>query len=278
MKNRIIITLCAILLASGMAQAGTDYTFNVAPSDLADGPAFDNGQGGEPFGFDHGPDPAQGPPIGVNVAGPTGFGPNSFWSDVQGSAAGNPDDRDYTSLRLSPKDMFGVGSVTVGELSKISYWTKQQFDVDDIGSPANADMAWQIKIYTEGDPGNWYGVNIELTKPLRDDTDWNLNSTDSNLTVYKTVIKDAGFSSLSNGDPFSDAIAEYGTENILFIDIIAGWQSNSPPVYSYLDGIKLELTGGDTATINTVPVPGAVLLGAMGLGMVGWMKRRKKEA
>ena len=27
-----------------------------------------------------------------------------------------------------------------------------------------------------------------------------------------------------------------------------------------------------------VPVPGAFLLGAMGLGMVGWMKRRKKEA
>ena len=27
-----------------------------------------------------------------------------------------------------------------------------------------------------------------------------------------------------------------------------------------------------------VPVPGAVLLGAMGLGMVGWMKRRKQEA
>jgi hypothetical protein len=29
---------------------------------------------------------------------------------------------------------------------------------------------------------------------------------------------------------------------------------------------------------SPVPVPGAMLLGAMGLGMVGWMKRRKQEA
>jgi hypothetical protein len=35
--------------------------------------------------------------------------------------------------------------------------------------------------------------------------------------------------------------------------------------------------GVDLYTIS-VPTPGAVMLGAMGLGMVGWMKRRKKEA
>lgn len=39
-----------------------------------------------------------------------------------------------------------------------------------------------------------------------------------------------------------------------------------------------DIGSGDTLGVQTVPVPGAVLLGAMGLGMVGWMKRRKKEA
>jgi len=83
MKNRSVIALCVILLATGTAQASVDLWFDVAPGDLADGPTFANGQGGVPFGYDHGPDPAQGPPIGVNVPGPTGFGPNSWWSDVQ---------------------------------------------------------------------------------------------------------------------------------------------------------------------------------------------------
>ena len=261
-----LITICVvvtlILAVSGVAQA-TLYTYDVGPGDLVDGPTFANGQGGEPFGYDHGPSPAQGPPIGVEVAGPTGFGSSSFWSNVQGSAAGGG--RDYTSLRLSPKDIFGMSDVTVGQLSSISYWTKQQFSTND--------LAWQVKIYTEGDPGNWYGVNIELTKPTYSDTDWHLNSTDDNLNIYKTVLKDTGFDDLDAGT-FADAVAEYGTEKILFIDVIAGWASTSPPVYSYLDGVTLELTTGDTAAMNLVPEPTTICL----LGLGGLALRRKRRA
>ena len=36
--------------------------------------------------------------------------------------------------------------------------------------------------------------------------------------------------------------------------------------------------GEASALHHTTPVPGAFLMGAIGLGMVGWMKRRKKEA
>ena len=269
MKMRKLITICAvvtmILAVSGVAQAGvTAYTYDVGPGDLAGGGAFDNGQGGEPFGYDH----DQAPPIGVDVAGPAGFGDSCFWSNVQGTAAGGG--RDYTSLRLSPKDIFGVTDVTVAQLSKISYLTKQQFDT----SNPDMDMAWQIKIYTEGDPGNWYGVKIELTKPLYNDNNWNLNSTDDNLSVYKTVIKDSGFGTLSAGTSFAAMIAEYSSEKIMFIDVVAGWNSSSPPVYSYLDGVKLELTTGDTATMNLVPEPATMAL----FGLGGLLLRRRKSA
>ena len=67
-----------------------------------------------------------------------------------------------------------------------------------------------------------------------------------------------------------------------------GGQTDSDRFYGAVDlggisriEIKSGIPGGievDHLQYGAIPVPGAVLLGAMGLGMVGWMKRRKKEA
>ncbi len=208
-----------------LTPAAQDLSYTVAPNNLADGPTFDNGQGGKPFGYD----PDMPPPVASLQAGPPGFGESCFWSDVQGSAAGGG--RDYTSLRLSPKDIFDRSEVTIGELANISYFTKNM-DINLID--------WQLKIYTESSV-KWYGYRINYNRPSNPDNDWHQSST-TGLGISDIYDKVAGTSVPTSTD--------LDAEKILFVDIIAGYATNSPAVDSYLDGVRIELSNGDNATLN----------------------------
>jgi hypothetical protein len=279
-KRMAYIALCVGVLIAALAgtASATHYTYAISPSDLADGTAFANGQGGEPFGYDHGPTPPQGPPVGAFVAGPTGYGDSCWWSDVQGSAAGGP--RDYTSFRLSPKDIFGVSDVTVGDLDSLSYWTQRgALDPLDGSYPD-----WRFTIYTEDTEasGGWYDHRIQFTYPNAYDNNWNqwtAGGSGTNLTVSQIRSGDGTYPTIPGTGLLTDLYTTFGSENIMFIDIIASYATASPPSDSYLDGVELSYSGGThTASIDLMAIPEPVSMIFFGTGMAGvfgFVARRK---
>ena len=255
------LTLVIMILAvSSVTQAIIlPINYDVSPGDLADGPTFDNGRGGVPFGYD--PDSVK--PTGSNQTGPAGYGDSCFWADVQGSAAG--DGVDYTAIRLSPRDIFGTAGLTLGEISDISYYTKWISDLD-----------WQLKIYTEGEEaGDWYGHRFNFSRPDFGNNDWNQSSANDNMLVYDIATKTTGGSTVIPGTgKLTDLHANFGNKEILFIDIISSYMTDSPPGDSYLDGIEIRLDAGDVATMNLVPEPTTIAL--LGFGALSLIRRKRR--
>jgi len=193
------------------------------------------------------------------------------YTDVQGSAAGGG--VNYTAIRLSPRDIFGVSDITVSELSEISYYTKWISDSD-----------WQIKIYTEDvtSPIQWYQTRIEWNRPSPADNNWNQYTTDG-LKIGKLTVKDSGNQAIPGTGLMSDLDALYGSEKILFIDIISSYMTESPPGDSYLDGIVIRLDNGDIATMDLAAVPepaSLVIWGLLGAGCMGgaMVRRHRRRA
>ena len=129
--------------------------------------------------------------------------------------------------------------MTVGELANISYYTKNT-DTDLID--------WQVKVYTESDE-KWYGYRINYNRPDNPDNEWH-QSNISSLGISDIYDKVAG--------AYISSSTDLDAEKILFVDIIAGYASNSPAVDSYLDGVQIELTNSDVVTLDLAANPTTV--------------------
>lgn len=190
---------------------------------------------------------------------PPGYGPDSW----QGPATGKTNwharylaDGDYLSA-LFPED---AATLTIADLAEISYYTKRPG-----GTPAGRD--WWIQVETRPVGSSWFGYRFINNYDDHTSTDvWSQYSTgDADWTFRETTMNGAEQS-------FAQFKAAYGSHLVDMISVQTGSAWNG--FDGYMDGIEITLTNGNIGQVNFVPVPVAVVLGMLGLGVAG-LKLRK---
>jgi hypothetical protein len=159
---------------------------------------------------------------------------------------------------VSPQTLFGR-DVTIGELSSISYFTKK----DTTHTVDAAD--WYINIYTLPDTnlpvhGSWYGNRIgsepyfseNLVDPCNTWNQWVTPADQNNRLRFFDSTNDQYFGSYTDGF-LSDLTANpaYTNQKILKFSVQtgSGWANGFTGL---VDGLKIELTGGDIGRVNFV--------------------------
>ncbi|HRP61744.1 MAG TPA: cohesin domain-containing protein [Phycisphaerales bacterium] len=213
-------------------------------------------------------------PVGIDGDSPTGWENGSWRANV---ATGAVSPNNFTSINLSPMDLFGRDDVRVDELASVSYYTKKA------GAAGSVD--WFFQFYTKpyaGSPGStWYGhrINAEpyfsqsLNAPANQWNQWQTdNGPDNRLRFYDSSNNYFG----GYSDPFLDSLAgmtypipawnlnsaynDLGPQEIMYFNLGLGtaWAGG---FLGQIDGIRIELTDGSVAYVNleNFPAPAIAL-------------------
>jgi len=213
---------------------------------------------------------------------------------------------DLGTLTSSPYE-FDSRAGTSADVTKISF----DYSYGNYTLPVG-QAAFRIRRLNDDNSDSWLGSFNIFNGSYNLDTDYGPYSTTGNLTgshhyeftlnrsnglwdlaIDNVTIAFSALVSTNNPQPdgvtvlidgviankyFSDESAE-AHQNA--IDL--GWTDNAGDGVGGTGAYRLEFTGltgatgayVDNISIVAVPVPGAILLGGLGAGLVGWMKRRK---
>jgi hypothetical protein len=181
---------------------------------------------------------------------------------------------DKTDTYFTPETLFGH-SVTLGEISSMSYWTKK----GDTHAVNPAD--WYLTIYTnpyDGDvsSASWYGDRIgtepyyseNISDPANTWNNWTTDGSSNKLRFFESTAgapgatfgsyTDPDWATFVNGSALSND--PYAGHSVQFFSVQTGsaWAAGFE---GQVDGLTITLTNGDVANVNfeaVYPVSGSI--------------------
>jgi hypothetical protein len=256
-----LITVCAVmtmlLSIGGVAQAGLTYKFN--PNDLID--LYDKGP---PLGT---PDPANPRSIWAGGEDPyPAYTSITAWNTAgYGSAMDNAIEADYLKWRDDDGGYIVYFNIWLADNPRARGWGETLVIKPNTGLTATAADGWSVEVSTN----EWH---TDLYYAI-----WQADSLDNALRIGGPDI--GGFSFTANlyvdenengWDP-SDPLAVAGTDYTIWFGAYGAGTDTIP----YDDENINLLFQGTLDIAPVIPVPGAILLGSIGVGIVGWLKRRR---